>query len=205
MEAAEAAMAEANIEPVLEDESDGESDGQQGASSAGRRRQAGAGIPTPDPLLPGGLGPVRCPSSSARSEEGSDGACLSAGSTPTCSSCASTPRGEAAAPAGPDELVTSAADRLKGLGVDIPAGGAPRSRSRTPESGRSGSQGGQQVGSAGSSGSRRSSMDKDGRPCIRAVAANWRAWVAVRDSPCPGVRRRVAHAAMFVVCVARKG
>ncbi|KAI7840304.1 hypothetical protein COHA_006086 [Chlorella ohadii] len=84
------------------------------------------------------------------------------------------------------EAAMAEANIEPGLGVDIPAGGAPRSRSRTPESGRSGSQGGQQVGSAGSSGSRRSSMDKDGRPCIRAVAANWRAWVAVRDSPCPG-------------------
>jgi hypothetical protein len=185
VEAAEAAMAEANIEPLLEDESESEEQESKSSSSRARRRLVG-GVPTPDPLLPGGLGPVRCPSSSARSEEGSQGDCLSAGSTPTCSSGASTPRGEAAAPAGPEEVVPSAADRLKALAVDIPTGSAARSRSLTPDSGRSGSPSGQQVGSAGSSGSRRSSMDKEGRPCIRAVAANWRAWVAVRDSPCPG-------------------
>ena len=191
VEAAEAALAEANIEPVLEEDSDEEGEGEAGGAgspSRGGRRQEGA-VPTPDPLLPGGLGPVRCPSSSARSQEGSQDGCASAGSTPTCSSGASTPRalrGGAAAPAGPEQLVTTAADRLKALAVDIPASGAARSRSRTPDSGRSGSPGGQQVGSACSSGSRRSSMDKEGRPCIRAVAANWRAWVAVRDSPCPG-------------------
>ena len=193
VEAAEAALAEANIEAVLEEDSDEEGEGEAGgagSSSQGGQCQEGT-VPTPDPLLPGGLGPVRCPSSSARSQEGSQGGCVSAGSTPTCSSGASTPRvlqGEAAAPAGPEQLVTTAADRLKALAVDIPASGAARSRSRTPDSGRSGSPGGQQVGSACSSGSRRSSMDKEGRPCIRAVAANWRAWVAVRDSPCPGAR-----------------
>lgn len=30
------------------------------------------------------------------------------------------------------------------------------------------------------------SPGKEGKPSMRAVTANWKAWVAVRDSPCPG-------------------
>ena len=117
----------------------------------------------------------------------------SGGSTPACSSGASSGassprpgRGPALAPAGPAELVHSAANRLAALKL-----GAEPVATQTPSSPPASGSPGQHVGSMGSATSRRSSFDAEARPSIAAVARNWRAWVAVRDSPCPGARAGV--------------
>lgn len=163
VEAAEAVCAEAACDPLLEAEEGQEQEEEQRAGS------------------------------SAMSQAGSE-QCASAGSTPACSSGGSSPRAgldaAAASPAGPDELVASAASRLAAAKlvaepVAVPAGSGAQAAPLEASPAASGSPG-DQAGSLGSSGSRRSSLEREGRPSMAAVAKNWQAWVAVRDSPCPG-------------------
>lgn len=180
---------EASMEPAVEEEEE-----EGGAGSAGCSARGHVHLPG-DP-------PLRCPSSSALSQAGSDQPCGSGGSTPTCSSGACTPRG-APAPAGPEgQAVATAAARLAAVSLSTEPEAVPTARSGSqpaaacpctcpPDAAAAegGSASGlQTLGSAGSLGSsRRSSLESDGsKPCIRAINANWHAWVAVRDSPSPG-------------------
>lgn len=227
MEAAEAVIAEASIEPVLEGHSDEEEEeGAQAEEEA--QNKAAAAAPAGDRLLGVGLGPVRCPSSSARSTVGTDVTVGSGGTTPACSSGCSSPRAgdleEAAEerepdlggckavaaavasggrgacalePAGPEEqgegrVLASAVARLAaahpvpvpGAEAEVPRPGSPSAPAAAPQGGAFGSP--LQVGSLGSNCSRRSSLETEGKPSMRAVAANWQKWLAVRDAPCPG-------------------
>lgn len=198
VEAAEATLMEASMDPVIEEDEGGEEQGGGGGGSAGGSQRGHVHLPGCGG--DGGGAALRCPSS-ALSQAGSDVPCGSGGSTPTCSSGASTPRG-APPPAGPDaEPVGSAAARLAAVSLAAEPVAVPAARGGSQTEcpcacspgadAAAAAQGGspsglQSVGSLGSCGSRRSSLESEGKPCIRAITANWRAWVAVRDSPCPG-------------------
>ena len=173
VEAAEAVIAEASFEPVLEGDSEEEEE-QEG----------------------GQPGPSACPSSGARSTIGSDPESVSGGSTPCASSGCSSPRSGldvASLPPASPKQVTAAAGRLAGAAqpqaapLPVPGSAAAEEPAACRSgSGLSASLSSPPLGSLGSICSRRSSLGMEGKPSFRAVAANWRAWVSVRDSPCPG-------------------
>ncbi|PSC71268.1 hypothetical protein C2E20_5393 [Micractinium conductrix] len=176
VEAAEAVLAETSMEPVLEEGSDSE------AEQAGKHHRRGS---------------ARLPGSSTRSTVGSEAPLPSGGSTPACSSAASSgcssPRSGvdaaaaplAPAPAGPEGVAATAAARPTAASLTAAGPGRPCAPGAAAAGhAHSSSAGG--FGSPGSSASRRSSLEREGRPSMRAVAANWRAWLAVRDAPCPG-------------------
>lgn len=172
VEAAEAVLSETSCERLLEGDSD-EEEGQGGEEASLRE-----------------LRPVRRPSSSARSTRGSsEGQGCSGGTTPTCSSGCSSPRARVGSDAAPEAALTPEglacvaaarlAAQLAAQPLPVPAQGQ-----RRVGSGGFGSP--LQVGSPDSASSRRSASELESKPSMRAVAANWRAWVAVRDAPCPG-------------------
>ncbi|KAL4458499.1 hypothetical protein ABPG75_013364 [Micractinium tetrahymenae] len=191
VEVAEAVLAEASIEPVLEGDSDEEEawhEQAQGQAAELLQEAEASGTALPA---------VRCPSSSARSTVGSERA-ASGGTTPACSSGCSSPRAGTESgsehgaatpePAGPEGLASSAAPRLPAANpLAVPRGAAAEPAGPSSPGGAAAGFGSPlQVGSLGSTCSRRSSLERESKPSMRAVAANWRAWVAVRDAPCPG-------------------
>ncbi len=198
VEAAEAVLAEASREPVLEGDSDDdeEADQEQGRGQASEAQQASMQAEA------GGLAvlALKGPSSSVRSTVGS-ARVPSGGTTPACSSGCSSPRARSEGgseggvagptPAGPAGLSGTAAAQLaaaRPAAVPRDASSEPAGPGSPPESTGLGSplQGSSPSGSM----SRRSSLERESKPSIRAVAANWRAWVAVRDAPCPGELRK---------------
>lgn len=190
VEAAEAVLAEASREPVLEDDSDEEDEGQMQAWDRGQATE----LRPPE----AGSDAARRPGSSTRSTVGSERA-VSGGTSPACSSGRSSPRARsesgsergAATPqlAGPEGHAGSAAARLAAAGpVAVPAGAAAEPAG--PASPPIGSRLGSALQRASPGSSRRSSLERESKPSMRAVAANWRAWVAVRDAPCPGERAK---------------
>lgn len=191
-------LAEASREPVLEGDSDDddEAEQEQGRGQASEAQQASMQAEAGGLAVPAQKGP----SSSVRSTVGSVRV-PSGGTTPACSSGCSSPRARseggseggitAPTPAGPAGLSGTAAAQLaaaKPASVPRDASSEPAGPGSPPESTGLGSplQGGSPSGSI----SRRSSLERESKPSIRAVAANWRAWVAVRDAPCPGEHRK---------------
>jgi hypothetical protein len=133
-----------------------------------------------------------CPGAT-RSTAGDEAACPSVGSTPAGSGGCGSPQAHADAASPPELLSGLDAAPLAGAGTSA-AAGLDRASTNAGTSGPGpaatlsslplGSP--PEAGSPGSCAARRGGTLREGRPSMRAVTANWQAWVAVRDSPCPG-------------------
>lgn len=158
VEAAEAALAEAGIDPAVAAASVGAEEEDPPAAAA-----AGSG----DRCMPAPAGRPGS-SRSALSTLGSEGPSGSGGTTPAASSGRGSPQaGLETAAAG--ELASAVSSSLAGASTQAAAQHSAAA-----------------AGSAGPSRRSDSNSEADAKPCMRAVTSNWRCWVAVRDSPCPG-------------------
>ena len=156
MEAAEAALAEASIDPAVAAASvDGEEEDLLAAAAA-RSRDKCIAAPAGRPGS----------SRSALSTLGSEGPSGSGGTTPAASSGRASPQA-GLDPAAAAELTSAVSSSLAGGSAQAAA--QPAAAGSTSPSRRSDS-----------------SSEAAAKPCMRAVTSNWRCWVAVRDSPCPG-------------------
>ena len=158
VEAAEAALAEAGIDPAVAAASVGAEEEDPPAAAA-----AGSG----DRCMPAPAGRPGS-SRSALSTLGREGPSGSGGTTPAASSGRGSPQ------AG---LETDAAGELASAVSSSLAGASTQAAAQHSAAA---------AGSAGPSRRSDSNSEADAKPCMRAVTSNWRCWVAVRDSPCPG-------------------